>query len=119
MHPRHQMRLSGPASPHENGDIEQRHHRFYRAVDQALMLRGHRDFVDQSVYAAFLETLLEQLNAGRRERLNEELVVLRQLPARRMEDYKRLEVRVSRAGNAFRVEGVEAFRGSWQTPPEL
>ena len=89
-------RKTNPASPHENGDVEQRHHRFYRAVDQALMLRGHRDFVDQSVYAAFLETLLEQLNAGRRERLGEELAVLRSLPARRMEDYKRLEVRVSR-----------------------
>ena len=28
----------------ENGDVEQRHHRFKRAVDQALMLRGSRDF---------------------------------------------------------------------------
>ena len=28
----------------ENGDVEQSHHRFKRAVDQALMLRGSRDF---------------------------------------------------------------------------
>ena len=89
-------RKTNPASPHENGDVEQRHHRFYQALDQALMLRGHRDFDDQPVYAAFLEKLLQQLNAGRQERLGEELAVLRQLPALRTEDYKRLEVRVSR-----------------------
>ena len=29
---------------HENGDAEQSHHRFKTAVDQALMLRGSRDF---------------------------------------------------------------------------
>ena len=35
---------TNPNSGHENGDVEQRHHRFKRAVDQALMLRGGRDF---------------------------------------------------------------------------
>ena len=29
---------------HENGDIEQRHYRFKRAVEQELLLRGSRDF---------------------------------------------------------------------------
>ena len=28
----------------ENGDVEQRHHRLKRAVEQALLLRGSRDF---------------------------------------------------------------------------
>jgi hypothetical protein len=36
---------TNPASPHENGDAEQSHHRFKRAVEQAVMLRGSRDFV--------------------------------------------------------------------------
>jgi len=38
--PRH----TNPASPNENGDVEQSHHRFKRAVEQALLLRGSRDF---------------------------------------------------------------------------
>jgi len=38
---------TNPDSGHENGDVEQRHHRFKRAVDQALMLRGSRDFVSR------------------------------------------------------------------------
>ena len=89
-------RKTNPSSPHENGDVEQRHFRFYRAVDQALMLRGHRDFDSRSDYDAFLRKTLKQLNAGRRARLDEELSVLRPLPAQRTEDYKRVDVRVSR-----------------------
>ena len=91
-----EARKTNPASPHENGDIEQRHFRFRRVVDQALMLRGHRDFAERAEYDAFLRTLLDQVNAGRQERLAEERAVLRTLPERRTEDYKRLSVRVSR-----------------------
>lgn len=55
----------------ENGDIEQRHHRFKQAVDQALMLRGGRDFADRAAYGVFLREVLRQLNAGRQQRLAE------------------------------------------------
>ena len=90
------------ASPHENGDIEQSHHRLKRAVEQSLMLRGNRDFTDRSEYACFLEHLFKQLNAGRRERFEEELKVLRRLPERRLEACKRFDVRVTR-GSTIRV----------------
>ena len=46
---------TNPDSGHENGDVEQRHHRFKRAVDQALMLRGSRDFADVAAYGLFLK----------------------------------------------------------------
>ena len=78
----------------ENGDVEQRHHRFKQAVDQTLMLRGSRDFACREDYDYFLKRLLEQLNAGRRERLAEELAQLRALPARRLEACKRVPARV-------------------------
>ena len=35
-----------PGQAHENGDVEQSHYRFKQAVDQALRIRGSRDFVD-------------------------------------------------------------------------
>ena len=38
---------------HENDDIEQRHHRFQRATEQALLLRGSRDFASREDYPAF------------------------------------------------------------------
>jgi len=77
------------ASPNENGDIEQRHYRFKKAVDQSLMLRGSRDFSCRDEYAVFLRNLFDQLNAGRRARFEEELEVLRRLPARRQESFTR------------------------------
>jgi hypothetical protein len=87
----------------ENGDVEQSHHRFKRSVDQALMLRGSRDFGDRGGYAAFLAGLCRRANAGRRERFEEELPVLRRLPDRRLDAMKRVDVRVG-PGSTIRVD---------------
>lgn len=84
-----------PGCPHENGDVEQRHNRLKTAIDQALMLRGSRDFAGREQYERFLEKLFDQLNAGRRERLKEELKVLRRLPPRRYHDFTEVRCRVS------------------------
>ena len=70
---------------HENGDCEQSHHRFKTALDQALMLRGSRDFSGREPYGDFLRVLFCQLNKGRQKRLDEELPLLRSLPASRLE----------------------------------
>ena len=88
----------------ENGDVEQSHRQFKRALDQALMLRGSRDFVSRAAYEAFLRQMFEQCNAGRRARLAEELPLLRALPARRLEACKRDKVRVD-TSSTIRVEG--------------
>ncbi len=54
----------------ENGDVEQSHHRFKRALDQALMLRGSRDFESRETYVAFLQTICWfGCNAGRKAAL--------------------------------------------------
>src|SRR6516164_2302886 len=94
---------TNPASGNENGDVEQSHHRFKRAVDQALMLRGSRDFSSVEEYAQFLKDLMAQRNAGRRERLAEELKVMRELPARCMESAKRERVKVD-SGSLIHVD---------------
>jgi len=83
-----------PAKPHENGDAEQSHHRLKQALDQALMLRGSREFPDRTAYERFLREVLDRRNAGRRERLAEELGVLRPLPRRRMDSSRWIEARV-------------------------
>jgi len=88
----------------ENGDVEQRHHRFKVAVDQALMLSGSRDFVSREAYETFLGQLFGQLDASRRHRLSQELERLHELPVRRMEGCKRLRVRVGPA-STIRVGG--------------
>jgi len=78
----------------ENGDIEQRHHRLKRAVEQTLLLRGSRDFASEQEYKEFLRLLLVRLNAGRRERLAAEMQYLRALPERRLGSAKRVKVKV-------------------------
>jgi len=85
---------TNPESPHENGDVEQRHYRFKQAVDQALMLRNSRDFADRSEYEQFLVKLFKQLNAGRNKRFLEEQAVLRRLPKHRIEACKKSTPRV-------------------------
>jgi len=78
----------------ENGDVEQRHHRLKRALEQAVLLRGSRDFGSVAQYQDFLRLQLAHLNAGRRERVKVEMQYLRALPERRLESAKRVKVRV-------------------------
>jgi hypothetical protein len=94
---------TNPASPNENGDVEQSHHRFKRAVEQALLLRGSRDFAGMTEYEQFLKNLFAQRNAGRRARLAEEMAVMGELPTRRMESAKREQVKVD-SGSLIHVE---------------
>jgi len=85
---------TNPYSPNENGDVEQRNYRFKKAVDQALLLRTHRKFKDRKEYEDFLSKLFGQLNAGRKDRLAEELEVLHRLPKRRIDSCKKLDLKV-------------------------
>lgn len=85
---------TNPQSPHENGDVEQRHYRFKKAVEQSLLLRGSRDFVDRKAYEQFLRSLFCQLNAGRKERFLQEHAVLHRLPGSRIEACKKIMVKV-------------------------
>jgi hypothetical protein len=86
----------------ENGDVEQRHHRFKRALDQQLMLRGSRDFTSRASYESFHRDLFQQLNANRGEKKTLEMKPLRALPGRRFESAGRVQVKVS-AGSTVRV----------------
>jgi hypothetical protein len=87
----------------ENGDVEQRHHRFKQALDQALMLRGSRDFAGREEYETFVGELIGQLNAGRQRRLEKELAVLRSLPDHRFESCQRFDARVD-SGSLIHVD---------------
>jgi hypothetical protein len=92
-----------PSAPHENGDAESAHRGFKTAVDQALMLRGKRDFASLGEYQEFLQKLVDQRNASRGKRLAEEMSRLRVLPERRLEDYRVERVRVN-SGSLIQVQ---------------
>lgn len=79
---------------HENGDVEQLHNRFKRAVRQELLLRGSTDFSSREEYSDFIQTLLNRLNKGREKRLREEIRVLRELPSKRIDDCSKGKAKV-------------------------
>lgn len=87
---------SSPGRAHENGDVEQSHNRFKKAVAQELILRGNRNFATREEYAEFLRRLLKRRNAARHERRAEELAVMRPLPERRLEDHTTEMIKVTR-----------------------
>src|SRR5436305_9783483 len=76
-----------PGRAHENGSVEQAHHRFKRAVEQALLLRGTRDFAERASYEAFLR----QIFAGRNKRrtsVGDDLRGMNELPPMRIQDFR-------------------------------
>jgi hypothetical protein len=87
---------NNPGRANENGDVEQSHHRFKKAVEQELLLRGSRNFETRLDYDEFLLKLLVRRNASRHDLLRQELEVMRPLPQRRLDEYTRIKVRVSR-----------------------
>jgi hypothetical protein len=94
---------------HENGDVEQAHHRFKDAVDQALRVRGSRDFASRGTYIRFLDDLVRYRNGTRQERWEVERPTLRPLPAAPLAPCRELRVTVNRfstmqvLGNTYSV----------------
>jgi len=84
-----------PASPNENGDVEKSHHLFKKAVDQALILRGSRDFNNLAEYEQFLRKILHRRNQNCQKRFEEELTELHSLPAFRYDDCEEKTCKVS------------------------
>lgn len=91
---------------HENGAIESRHDSLKTALDQALRLRGTRCFEQRGEYDAFVEAIVQRLNARVGSRLAVERPLLRALPPRRTAEYEEMPARVSKYG-IFTVKGAQ------------
>ena len=94
---------TNPYSGHENGDVESSHRHFKVALDQALLVRGSRDFASREEYERFVRGVVAPRNAARQAKFLGERSQLRPLPARRLESEERLRVRVGR-GTTIRVK---------------
>jgi len=65
---------------HENGGIESPHGHLKNAIDQALLLRGGRDFADVASYQSWLHALVGQENGRRHTAITNEQQFLKPLP---------------------------------------
>ena len=83
---------------HENGAIESRHGHLKARLEQALLLRGSRDFEELDAWRRFVAQVVARHNARHRDRLAAERPHLRPLPARRSCDYDEARVRVTSSG---------------------
>jgi hypothetical protein len=98
---------------HENGDVEQSHYRFKQAVDQAVRVRGSRDFPSRAAYVRFLQDLVRQRNLTRQTRWAEEQHTLRPLPLRPLGLCREVRVRVSPFST------IRVLRNTYSVPSRL
>ena len=75
------------------------------ALDQALILRGSRDFADLADWRRFVDQLVARRNRRREAAVRIEAAALRPLPARRTTDFTEVVARVTRTGG-FLVHNV-------------
>ena len=97
-HYRMEPSRNNPGVAHENGSIEGPHGHLKVALDQALLLRGSRDFDDLDGYRGFVAEIVGRRNAARLKLVECERAVLEPLPPRRTADHDEALVRVTRSG---------------------
>ena len=90
---------------HENGSVESSHRYLKEAIEQALLLRGHRDFEDRSAYVAFVCEAVMRRNRRNAAAFRIEREQLQDLPQRRTSDFVEEEARVTRCGT-FTVRAI-------------
>lgn len=83
---------------HENGSIESRHGHLKSRLDQALTLRGNRDFATLDDYRRFVAEVVGRHNARQRKMFDLERPTLRDLPARRTTDFEEATAYVTSSG---------------------
>lgn len=83
-----------PRQSNENGSVEKSHDLLKRALDQRLRLRGSRDFPTRSAYEEFFRSVIYRRNKERKQRLAEELLVLKPLPRKDWDSPQELFVSV-------------------------
>lgn len=88
--------MADNGSSHENGAVESHNRHLKTALDQALILRGSRDFADVADWRRFVDQLVTRRNRRRDAAVRTEAAVLRPLPARRTTAFTEPVARVTR-----------------------
>jgi len=71
----------------QNGDVEAGHRALKRRLEQALLLRGSRDFDDRDAWQAFVDQVVRKANLRRGPRVAEELAAMRPLAVERLPEF--------------------------------
>jgi hypothetical protein len=80
---------------HENGSVESSHGHLKKTVEDSVLMRGSRDFVDLAAYRRFIDELSGRHNAKCGARIDIERASLQELPGRRTADFEEAIVTVT------------------------
>ena len=105
LHYRMQPTRNNRGVAHENGSIEGPHGHLKKAVSDALLMRGARDFNDLAGYRLFIAEIVSRKNAHHAKRIAAERVVLQDLPGQRTCDHEETLVIVTSSGG-FTLKNV-------------
>jgi hypothetical protein len=79
----------------QNGDVEASNGAIKRRLEQALLVRGSRDFESVDAWQAFIDETLRKANANRGRRVAEDLAAMRELDVAKLPEYVEEDVQVS------------------------
>jgi transposase InsO family protein len=79
----------------QNGDVEASNGALKRRLEQALLVRGSRDFADQDEYERFVAKVVGRANAARGPRVVEEIEAMRPLVVERLPEYTEMAAPVA------------------------
>jgi len=79
----------------QNGDVEASNGALKRALDQALLVRGSREFATVDAWQSFVDETVRKSHRSNARRIREELASMRELNVERLPEFVREEVCVS------------------------
>ncbi len=109
-HDRFEASRIEPGEAHQNGVVEKANDLLKTALNQALILRGSRDFPTADAYMAFVQDVVERrFHDGHHAEISEERAALARLPDHRLPEFTKVSAKVPRwstvhvAGRAYSV----------------
>lgn len=79
----------------QNGDVEAGHGALKRKLEQALLVRGSRDFESVEAWQVFVDGVVRKVNSTRSTRVAEDLAAMRELNVSKLPEYTEEKIRVS------------------------
>jgi len=79
----------------QNGDVEAANGALKRSLEQALLMRGSRDFESREVWQAFIDDVVRRANKARGRRVAEDIAAMHEINVAKLPEFVEEPVRVS------------------------